>query len=88
MAKTIKKHKDNPIVKSSHRTYLLYRDCTAISVIALLSIIPLWHYLDLNNEQVKNIFLPFLALYGVLTIAARNAGNSFVENVIVEEIQE
>lgn len=86
--KLSKKHKDNPIIKSSHRSYLLYRDFTAISFILLLIIIPMYYYLKLSNEQLRNLSIAFLVQYGLSTIAARNAGKSFVENVLVEENQD
>ena len=69
-------------VLSSHKSYLLFRDTAAISLI-LAFIIPFTMYC-FNEEctYIGSSAALFLVQYFVSAIAARNSGNRFVQSVV------
>lgn len=79
-----KKFQNEPIIYNAHKMYLLTRDLTALSV----SIIPfvIAGHLILRtpiNNILYNIIILIISVI-VISISARNYGNRFVANVIVE----
>ena len=82
--KIYKKYQDNPIVKKSHKDFLLGRDLTAIAFLFLVfgGILALF----IIPNAVKFYYLIFtLTQYIVLAIVAQNHGKRFVCNVLALE---
>ncbi|HEY2917389.1 MAG TPA: hypothetical protein VGK77_00200 [Candidatus Binatia bacterium] len=80
-----KKHGGVLIVLESHKTYLLTRDMASIS--ALFAILfPLAVFATYPKSEVAAIYAAALLFqYVLIAISARNYGNRFVLNVLVEE---
>ena len=84
--KLYKKHKNSLSVMESHKKYLLCRDLTGLSAIFLF-LIPIIFIFSESSFSTKIFYSLYLLLtYIILAIAARNYGNGFVCNVLVEEI--
>jgi len=75
---------ENPIPSASHRSFLLLRDISAASIIFMVAYIAF----SLANQTFRWWALLFFSLqYLFLSISAKNVGNRFCLNVILEYIQ-
>lgn len=86
--KYYKKHAGTISVSEAHKRYLLTRDMTSISVlfIAFLST-----GISLSQADWKIIVIYFVALFAqyiIISLAARNYGTRFVQNVLAAESHE
>ena len=82
-----KKHGDVGKVLESHKIYLLTRDLTSISA-SFVILFPLGIFAANLKWEVAAIYAGALLLqYVFIAISARNYGNRFVLNVLVEESQ-
>jgi hypothetical protein len=83
--KLYREHKLKPMIWSGHRVYLLTRDLTAIAVcfVVLFSAGAAVASVDWKTWMVyaATLFLQYL----IVARAARNYGNSFVQDVLCEE---
>jgi len=83
-----RKHDDNNVIKESHRSFLLTRDLTTITIL----FIPLSLFLHtiLKTEiTMMMINVSILAtMYIILAIVSQNYGKRLVANVIVESIKQ
>lgn len=77
-------HSDKIIVIESHKSYLLTRDMAALSFIffVVFSLGSLF-IIEIKTALIYSFFM--LLQYTVVSIAAKNYGNRFVCNVLVEE---
>lgn len=82
-----KKHGDVEKVLESHKIYLLTRDMASISSLIVI-LFPLGVFAENFKWEAAAIYAAALLLHNVLiAISARNYGNRFVLNVLVEESQ-
>lgn len=82
--KIYKTHQENPIVKKSHKDFLLARDIGSISV--LLLIFCGITMLFVNTKNYKWLYFGFLLVqYLIFTIIAQNHGKRFVCNTLAIE---
>jgi len=80
------KHKENIIVKDSHKAYLLTRDMTAISSVFMLGIVVI--ILSGAEIQIKLLSsIYYVMQYLILMLVARNYGKRFTCNVLTIESQ-
>lgn len=80
-----KKHADDPVILQSHKDYLLTRDITQISFLFLI-FFGIGSFIVIDRYQFALSYSFFLLLIYVLTsIAARNYGVRFVNNVLALE---
>ena len=80
-----RKNADNPGVEDAHCAYLRYREMTAlaVSVMMVFLIASAWVHPPLRTLFAGVGFIA--AEYLLLLVAARNAGNHFVANVLASE---
>lgn len=86
--KIYKAHRNgNTIINSSHQMWLLLRDLTALTFIFMTTFTVFKIYGTVPYIKNSNSILSCLILeYAFFTIAAKNAGNRFVLNVLVEAV--
>lgn len=82
----LNKHKENIIVRDSHKAYLLTRDMTAISSVFILGIVVIL-FSDAYNQLKWLSCVYFVAQYLVIMTVARNYGKRFTCNVLAIEGQ-
>ena len=74
--------RDDVIVVSSHKLFLFLRDYTAISVMFLVVFAP-WASTAMADKKAATIYSGILlGQYLIVRLAARNAGNRMVTNVL------
>jgi hypothetical protein len=79
------RHSGTPQVLEAHRIYLLTRDTAAISALFVL-LLPIGVFTGAVDWKIAVLYgVALLAQYLLVTNAARNYGNRFVLNVLVEE---
>ncbi|MBN2037292.1 MAG: hypothetical protein JW768_11165 [Chitinispirillaceae bacterium] len=82
-----KTHVDKPIVIEAHRNYLLTRDITAIAALFVV-VFSSGTFLSTIGWRLSVLYtVAILAQYLIVATSARNYGNRFVANVLVEESQ-
>jgi len=81
-----KTHASKPGIMNSHRTYLLTRDATGISVLALALLGTTSLFVGGLSVRLHLIYVCTLGLqYLLLSVSARNYERRFVVNVLAEE---
>jgi len=79
------KHCDLEKVLEAHKIYLLTRDMASISLVFVI-LLPIVVFAENLNWEVAVIYAASLVIqYALIAISARNHGNRFVLNVLVEE---
>jgi hypothetical protein len=74
--------RDDVVVASAHKLFLLLRDYTAMSVLFILACGP-WAFIAISNKHVALEYLAILfGQYLVVQKAAANAGVRMVTNVL------
>lgn len=82
--KIYKKHQENPVVKKSHKDFLLARDIASVAF--LFFIVGGVSILFLTAEAVKWIYIIYLFIqFIVFAIVAQNHGKRFVCNALAIE---
>jgi hypothetical protein len=82
--KIYKKHQENPVVKKSHKDFLLARDITSVSF--LFFIVGGISMLILSVESVKWLYVIYLLVqFIIFSIVAQNHGKRFVCNALAIE---
>jgi len=82
--KIYKKHQENPVVKKSHKDFLLARDIASVSF--LFFIIGSISILFLTAEPFKWLYMFYLLIqYAIFAIVAQNHGKRFVCNALAIE---
>lgn len=82
--KIYKKHQENPIVKKSHKDFLLGRDIASVAFLFLLT--GGVSILFLTSEPVKWLYIAYLLIqYLIFTLVAQNHGKRFVCNALAIE---
>jgi len=82
--KIYKTHQENPVVKKSHKDFLLARDISSISI--LLFVFCGISLLFISPENFKWIYCGFLLFqYLIFTVIAQNHGKRFVCNALAIE---
>ena len=82
--KIYKKHQENPVVKKSHKDFLLARDITSVSF--LFFIVGGISMLILSVESVKWLYVIYLLIqFIIFSIVAQNHGKRFVCNALAIE---
>lgn len=82
--KIYKKHQENPVVKKSHKDFLLARDITSVAF--LFFIVGGISILFLTAEAVKWIYIIYLFIqFLIFAIVAQNHGKRFVCNALAIE---
>ena len=82
--KIYKKHQENPIVKKSHKDFLLARDIGSIAF--LFIIVGGISILFLTTESVRWIYIIYLLIqYIIFAIVAQNHGKRFICNALAIE---
>lgn len=82
--KIYKKHQENPVVKKSHKDFLLARDITSVAF--LFFIVGGISMLILSVESVKWLYVIYLLIqFIIFAIVAQNHGKRFVCNALAIE---
>jgi hypothetical protein len=82
--KIYKKHQENPVVKKSHKDFLLARDITSVAF--LFFFVGGISILFLTAEAVKWIYIIYLLIqFLIFAIVAQNHGKRFVCNALAIE---
>ncbi len=72
----------DPSVVDSHKNHLLFRDIAAMSLILVLAVPTTIYFSDIDQSSALICGGWFLSQYLIATIAARNTGVRFVQNVL------
>lgn len=72
----------DPSVVDSHKNYLLFRDIAAMSLILVLAVPTIIYFSSIDKSAALICAGLFLGQYLVVTLAARNTGIRFVQNVL------
>lgn len=80
-----KAHSDKRVIWEAHRAYLLTRDMTGMAAIFLVGFSSGTFLVSIGLKLVTRYFFALLAQYLIIATSARNYGNRFVANVLVEE---
>lgn len=82
--KIYKKHQENPVVKKSHKDFLLARDITSVAF--LFFVVGGISMLILSVESVKWLYVIYLLIqFIIFAIVAQNHGKRFVCNALAIE---
>ena len=83
-----RKQESKMIVREAHRQFLLARDSGSIAFLfSIFGTLGLW-YFDHTLSWLLTYFVVMIVHYIVLAIVARNHGNGFVCNVLIEVLQD
>lgn len=85
--KLYRKHAEEPMILEAHRTYLLTRDMTAMAAIFAVAFSAGALVAAVSWKTVVVYVGALVIQYLILATSARNYGNRFVANVLVEESQ-
>ena len=82
--KIYKKHQENPVVKKSHKDFLLARDIASVAFLFFL--VGGISILFLTSEPIKWIYIVYLLIqYIIFAVVAQNHGKRFVCNALAIE---
>jgi len=80
--KLYKRVEHNEVVSDSHRSFLLFRDMAAISLLMSLGSLAFLPMAGLNALECVSVTLIFILQYIISAVCARNHGVRFVTNVL------